>query len=69
MLTPMNSGIGEFIRAWRRTNDVSQTDLAETLGMARAHLAQIEGGKIALPSADVRRRLALGCFCIHSRHL
>lgn len=52
------NGVGSYVRQWREDHGLSQTELAELMGMQRAHLSQIESGKIALPSADIRRRLA-----------
>ncbi|WCT12948.1 helix-turn-helix domain-containing protein [Mucilaginibacter jinjuensis] len=36
---------GEFIKQGRKRNYLSQTELAEKLGIERAHLSRIESGK------------------------
>lgn len=36
---------GEFIKQSRKANCLSQTELAEQLGIERAHLSRIESGK------------------------
>lgn len=61
----MQTGIGLAVKAWRDDQRVSQTELADSIGIARAHLAQIESGKIALPNADIRRRLAVALGVSH----
>lgn len=50
--------LGSYIKQRRELLGISQTDLAANLDMPRAHLAQIESRKIALPNAGLRRRLA-----------
>lgn len=37
---------------------MSQVEFADRVGMTKSHLSQVEAGKIALPNADIRRRLA-----------
>jgi transcriptional regulator with XRE-family HTH domain len=54
----MNDGIGPFIRARREELRLSQTAVADAVQMRKSHLSEIERGKIGLPNADVRRRLA-----------
>lgn len=43
----------------------TQGELAERAGINRAHLSQIESGKIALPNADLRRKLATALGVSH----
>lgn len=57
-MTTMDTGIGAFISRRRDELGLTQTALAERVGLKRSHLSLIESGKIALPSADVRRRIA-----------
>jgi len=52
------SGIGQFIRKRRARLGWTQERLSEETGISRARIAQIEGGRVALPGADFRRRLA-----------
>jgi transcriptional regulator with XRE-family HTH domain len=54
-----------FILRQRERLGMSQTELATALGLTRSHLSQIEKGKIALPNADIRRRLALALGVSH----
>lgn len=51
-------GLGPFIKIRRGELGMSQAALADAIGLGRSHMAQIENGKIAFPSADVRRRIA-----------
>lgn len=48
--------MGEFIKDKR--GHMSQKALSEASGVDRAYIAQIESGRIPLPGADIRRRLA-----------
>ena len=57
-LIGMNGTLGARIVARRTRLGWNQTDLAARAGVTRAHLSQVESGKIALPTADFRRRLA-----------
>src|SRR4051794_32112214 len=57
-LQDMESQLGNYIVAAREQRGWNQTEFAERANIKRAHLAQIERGKIALPSGDLRRRLA-----------
>lgn len=50
--------LGRFIRERRDAMGWTQTELADRAGINRAVLAQIETGKIKLPSAEFRRALA-----------
>jgi transcriptional regulator with XRE-family HTH domain len=51
-------GIGGYIRAQREARGWTQIDLAARARVNRAHLSQVEIGRIALPSADMRRKIA-----------
>ena len=57
--------LAEFLKAQREQSRLTQTDMAERAGMQRAHLSEIERGKIALPNADIRRRLAAALGVSH----
>lgn len=57
-LQRMESQLGNYIVAAREERGWNQTEFAERAEIKRAHLAQIERGKIALPNGDLRRRLA-----------
>lgn len=54
----MNSGIGSYVKARRTDLGLTQEELSTRSGVGRAQIAQIEGGRVALPGADPRRRLA-----------
>lgn len=54
----MEEGFGPFIKARREAEKLTQAELASLAGIGKSHLSQIEAGKIGLPSADIRRRLA-----------
>lgn len=54
----MDAGIGQFIIRRRDELNLTQTALAEMVGLKRSHLSLIESGKIALPGAGVRREIA-----------
>lgn len=59
MLIGMATPLGTYIRDRRHALGFStQASFAEHAGINRAHLSQIEGGKIALPNPDLRRRIA-----------
>jgi transcriptional regulator with XRE-family HTH domain len=45
MVTKDMCTFGEFIKQGRKHNYLSQTELAEQLGIERAHLSRIESGK------------------------
>lgn len=57
-LQHMESQLGNYIVAAREQRGWNQTQFAARANIKRAHLAQIERGKIALPSGELRRRLA-----------
>jgi transcriptional regulator with XRE-family HTH domain len=51
-------GFGAYVRERRERLGLSQTDLADLVGIRKGYMSQIESGKIGLPGADLRRRLA-----------
>jgi HTH-type transcriptional regulator, competence development regulator len=57
-LDDMTAGLGAFIRQRRSSLGMTQESVAEQAGIGRSHLSQIESGKIGLPNATIRRRLA-----------
>lgn len=59
------NGLGAYVKAWRLQHGMTQSELARRVDMPGPHLNQIESGKIALPSADVRRRLAIAMGVTH----
>lgn len=54
----MGAGLGVFIRQRRAFLGLTQESVADQAGIGRSHLSQIESGKIGLPNATIRRRLA-----------
>lgn len=59
------STLGEYIRDRRAQLGMSQTELADRAGLARAHLSEIERGRIAFPNAGIRRDLARALGTTH----
>jgi transcriptional regulator with XRE-family HTH domain len=57
-MNTLTEGFGAYVLARRRALGLTQGELADRIGLNRAHLSQIESGKIGLPAADIRRRLA-----------
>src|SRR5690242_8196250 len=57
-LPVMGSTLGAEMRRHRESTGLSVRKAAELLGMSTAYLSQLETGKVGLPSADVRRRVA-----------
>lgn len=49
--------MGSYIRERRLQLNMTQEDLGDAAGTSKAYISQIELGKVALPSADLRRRL------------
>lgn len=66
----MEETLGEYIKKRReRLGYSTQTAFAEKAGIARAHLNQIETGKISLPNADLRRKIAAALGVTHAELL
>lgn len=58
-ISAMSTTLGKYIRARREAMGFpTQTSFAKRAGINSAHLNQIESGKIALPSAAMRRAIA-----------
>jgi len=53
---------GERVREYRDKNGVSQTKLANDVGISRNYLSQIEKGKASNISYEIRKRLEEHCF-------
>jgi transcriptional regulator with XRE-family HTH domain len=51
-------GLGAFVRDRRRLLGLTQAELAERAGVLQASVSDLERGRVALPGADARRRLA-----------
>lgn len=58
LLGIMADGFGPAIKKRRDALGLTQTELADRAGVERAHLSQVERGRITLPNADFRRRIA-----------
>jgi transcriptional regulator with XRE-family HTH domain len=52
------AGLGGFLRRRRVDLGLTQEAVSDAAGIGRSHLSQIESGKIGLPNAAIRRRLA-----------
>ena len=50
--------IGKTIRVWREEMDLPLTQLAESSGVSKGYLSQLENGVVARPSADALARIA-----------
>ncbi len=61
----MDTSLGRYVREWRERRNMTQSDLAEPVGIGRSHLSQIESGKIKFPNAGIRRRLAAAMGISH----
>lgn len=59
------STLGAFVRARRAVLGLLLTDLARRADLTKSELSAIENGKIALPGADKRRRLAAALGVSH----
>lgn len=58
-------GIGRYIKRMREGRGFTQLRLSEESRVDRAYISQIESGRVALPSADLRRRLAAALGVSH----
>ena len=58
-------GIGAFVREKRNDLGWTQATLADRAGVERARIAQIEGGRVTLPGAEHRRRIATALGVSH----
>ena len=54
----MSTGLAGYIKTRRGDLRIGATDLARAIGKSAAYVSQLEAGKISLPNADIRRRLA-----------
>ena len=54
----MADTLGALVKERRESMAVTQKDLAARLNLTQAALSDIERGKVKLPNADIRRRLA-----------
>lgn len=54
----MTTTLGAFVRAERERQNYTQTSFAEAIDLDRAYVSQIESGRVALPNAETRRRMA-----------
>ena len=50
--------LAAFLKQTREERGMLASQLADAAGLTRSHVSEIERGKIALPNADIRRRLA-----------
>lgn len=56
---PLESGLGEMLRAWRRSRRLSQLDLSLACGISQRHLSFVESGR-SRPSREMVLRIAEG---------
>lgn len=50
--------IGETVRSWRRELGLTQSELADRMGVAQNHVSAIETGKLVDPQASTVEKLA-----------
>lgn len=65
MFWSMEEGLGAFIKERRRQLGISQTELASRIGVSQGYMSQLEGDKVGLPGADLRRRIARALSVSH----
>jgi transcriptional regulator with XRE-family HTH domain len=51
-------GLGPYLATLRTLHGWGLTEAAARIDVSKSHLSQIEGGKIGLPNAALRRRIA-----------
>lgn len=61
----MSAPLGDYIKARRIELGLGQAQVGDSAGITKSHMSQIESGKIALPNADIRRRLAAALGVSH----
>lgn len=61
----METGIAGYIKERRSRRGWSQVRLAEEVGTSSAYVSQLESGRVNLPGADLRRRLAAALGVTH----
>lgn len=66
MSVASESGLGSYVRRRRESLHITLTELARRAGLSKSELSSLENGRIALPGADKRRRLAAA---LHVRHV
>lgn len=52
------SELGDWVKTRRELLGLTQKSLAGSASTSPAYISQIEGGRVGLPNADLRRRLA-----------
>lgn len=57
--------LAEYLKQKREEQGILASQLADKAGLTRSHISEIERGKIALPNADIRRRLAAALGVSH----
>lgn len=65
ILEPMAIGLQKFVQDHRRDAGLTQRQLADLAGINQPTISDIERGQVKLPSADIRRRLALAFGVSH----
>lgn len=65
ILEPVAIGLQKFVQDHRRDAGLTQKQLAELAGINQPTISDIERGQVKLPSADIRRRLALALRVSH----
>jgi transcriptional regulator with XRE-family HTH domain len=61
----MITTLGSYIKARRTARGLTQEELGDMAGMSKAYISQVENGRVTLPSADIRRRIAKALGVTH----
>jgi transcriptional regulator with XRE-family HTH domain len=65
ILLVMDETFGAFLKRKRAALRMTQREMAEHLDVTQAYVSQLESGKVTLPGADLRRRIARGLGVSH----
>lgn len=62
----MNMNFGDWVKLQRETRGIKTGELARKIGKEKpSYVSQLEAGRIGLPGADIRRRLASALGVTH----
>lgn len=65
MDVPLTTSLKQFVRARRERLGMTQTALAARAGLSKSEVNAVENGRVILPGADKRRRLAQALGVAH----
>jgi transcriptional regulator with XRE-family HTH domain len=64
-MNPVISTLGSYIKERRTARGINQETLGDMAGVSKAYISQVENGRVTLPSADIRRRIAKALGVTH----